>query len=129
MDKTHLILSLRKHGFSEEIITAFEHVAREDFVPEHWREHAYDDIPLEIGQGQTISQPYTIAFMLSLLELEKGYKILEVGSGSGYVLALLNELAPDSEIYGVERLSALVNRSKRVLRFNKKIRIFKKDGS
>ncbi|MEM3113326.1 MAG: protein-L-isoaspartate O-methyltransferase [Candidatus Pacearchaeota archaeon] len=126
--KLRLLESLKKHGFSEFIVKAFEKVPRENFVPEHWKEHAYDDIPLDIGYGQTISQPYTIAFMLSLLELKDNQKILEIGSGSGYVLALINELSPDSKIYGIERLGALALKSQKVLKDKENIMIFKKDG-
>ncbi len=128
MTKEQLIDSLKKQGFSEYIVKAFERVAREDFVPEHWKDHAYEDSALDIGFGQTISQPYTIAFMLSLLDLEDNQNILEIGSGSGYVLALINELSPDSQIYGVERLGALAIKSQEVLINKENIQIFKKDG-
>lgn len=123
MDKQQLLASLRKQGFSEIIVHAFERVARDDFIP-HGKEFAYEDTALSIGYGQTISQPYTIAFMLSLLELKNNQKILEVGSGSGYVLALINEISNNSKIYGVERVSELVRASKEVLKNNKKIKIF-----
>jgi len=127
--KEKLIRSLRQKGFDEMIISAFENVPREDFVPKHWRDNAYKDTALDIGEDQTISQPYTIAFMLSLLELDKEHKILEVGSGSGYALALLDTLAPGSEVCGVERLKPLVERSKSVLKERKNISVFKKDGT
>ena len=128
MTKEQLLDSLKKQGFSEYILKAFERVHRENFVPEHWKAHAYDDSALDIGFGQTISQPYTIAFMLSLLNLEDNQKILEIGSGSGYVLALINELSPDSQIYGVERLGALALKSQEVLKDKGNIQVFKKDG-
>ncbi|MEM3074398.1 MAG: protein-L-isoaspartate(D-aspartate) O-methyltransferase [Candidatus Pacearchaeota archaeon] len=130
MKKEKLIENLRKNKFSENIVKAFEKVPREKFVPKHWEEHAYEDTALSIGEGQTISQPYTIAFMLSLLELDKleeKSSVLEVGSGSGYVLALLRELTK-GEVYGIERIKALFKRSKDTLK-NENIKIFCKDGT
>ena len=131
MNKLQLIKSLKNQGFSEKILKAFRKVKREDFVPMEFKESAYEDIPLPIGLVQTISQPYTIAFMLNLLELEnkEKLKILEIGSGSGYVLALINEISKDSKIYGVERLESLVKQSENRLRSKKNIRIIFGDGS
>ena len=88
MQKSALIKSLLNYGFDEKIISAFKRINRENFVSAGNEDFAYDDMPISIGYQQTISQPYTIAFMLSLLEVQPGLKILEVGSGSGYVLAL-----------------------------------------
>ncbi|MDP3026901.1 MAG: protein-L-isoaspartate O-methyltransferase [Nanoarchaeota archaeon] len=132
MNKQQLIESLKNQGFSEKILNAFRRVRREDFVPREFKESAYEDIPLPIGLGQTISQPYTIAFMLNLLELEKPnskLKILEIGSGSGYVLALINEMSKDSEIYGIEIIKSLAEISKKRLKNNKNIKIISGDGS
>lgn len=129
MQKKDLIKSLKKQGFSEKIIKAFEKVKREEFIHEELKESAYEDEPLPIGQGQTISQPYTIAFMLSLLELTDNQRILEIGSGSGYVLALINEISKNSEIYGIERIKQLAENSKKILNKNKNIRIINKDGT
>ena len=132
MNKEQLIESLRREGFSEKILKAFEKVKREDFIARELREHAYDDAPLPIGYGQTISQPYTIAFMLQLLEIEEldkeNLKILEVGSGSGYVLALINEMCNKCEIYGIERIKELADKSKKILS-EKNIKIICRDGS
>lgn len=71
------------------IIEAFEKINRADFVPEKLKENAYINEPLEIGEGQTISQPYTVAFMLELLQPEPGNKIFEIGFGSGWQTAIL----------------------------------------
>jgi len=68
--KQILLKSLEEEGFSDDIINAFSSVKREDFIPLNMKEHAYDDNALPIGEGQTISQPYTIATMLSLLKLK-----------------------------------------------------------
>ncbi|MEW5805235.1 MAG: protein-L-isoaspartate O-methyltransferase [Patescibacteria group bacterium] len=71
------------------IISAFEKIDRKDFVPKQFENEAYGDYPLSIGQGQTISQPYTVAFMLELLQPQPGEKILDIGAGSGWTTALL----------------------------------------
>jgi len=112
MNKKDLICKLKQHKFSDKIIEAFKKVDREDFIPHELKKQAYEDIPLPIGYNQTISQPYTIAFMLNLLDLKDKQKILEVGSGSGYVLALLAELSRGSKIFGVERIKELAKSSK-----------------
>lgn len=124
MRKPELIKSLIYHGFDKKIISAFEKVERENFVLPGNEEFAYDDTPLPIGHEQTISQPYTIAFMISLLEAGPGQKVLEIGSGSGYVLALLNELTKGGEIYGVEIIPELLERSKGALKDYENIEIF-----
>ena len=118
MRKEDLIRQLKRQEFPEHILESFENVSREDFVPKESQEHTYKDIPLPIGHGQTISQPYTIAMMLMFLEIPKSkenQRILEIGSGSGYVLALLNELNPEGIVYGVERIKGLADKSKEVL--------------
>ena len=129
MDKKQLIESLENQNFPEKIVDAFRKVRREDFVPLNYKEFAYADVPLPIGHGQTISQPYTIASMLDLLELKDNLKILEVGSGSGYVLALINRISANSEIYGVERIRELADSSKKILKGQKNIKIIVGDGS
>ena len=113
MNKQQLIQELKKEGFSDKILKAFETIKREDFIPEKFKEYAYENESLPIEEGATISQPYTIAFMLNLLELKDNQKILEIGSGSGYVLALINEISKNSEIYGIERIKGLVESSDR----------------
>jgi len=71
------------------IVNAFASIDRKDFVLDQYKQSAYEDIPLPIGYGQTISQPYTVAFMLELLKPRNGQKILDIGSGSGWQTALL----------------------------------------
>jgi protein-L-isoaspartate(D-aspartate) O-methyltransferase len=129
MEKEALIRSLKAQKFPENILRAFKKVKRENFIPENLKKYTYEDRPLPIGGGQTISQPYTIAFMLMLLELKNKQKILEVGSGSGYVLALMNEIAKKSQIYGVELRKELAQKSKEVLKDKKNIQIIQGDGS
>jgi len=95
---------------SPKIIKAFEKVNRKDFVRSEYVGRAYDDIPLPIGYNQTISQPTTVAFMLELLELKEGLKVLDVGSGSGWTTALLaNIVGKKGEVVGVELIPELVN--------------------
>ncbi len=122
--KNNLIESLRIQGFKENIVKAFEKVEREEFIPDTYRSAAYEDMALPIGRGQTISQPSTIAFMLQLLDVQDGQKILEVGSGSGYVLALLSEMNPSGKIIGTERISELVQSSREKLGKYENVEIF-----
>lgn len=127
MNKSQLIGHLKKQGFSEKTIKAFEKVKREDFISPTLKSIAYTDMPLPIAETATISQPYTIAFMLDKLELKKGNKVLEIGSGSGYVLALINKIT-NSKTYGVEIIKSLTERSKKVLKNNKNIKVITKSG-
>lgn len=92
------------------IIDAFKKVDRINFVRGEDKERAYSDIPLPIGFGATISQPYTVAFMLEKLLPERGERILDVGSGSGWVTALLAEIVGESgKIHAVEIVDELVD--------------------
>ena len=101
---------------SERIIRAFESLPRELFVPEELREHSYDDNPLPIGMGQTISQPYIVALMTDLLRLREGDKVLEIGTGSGYQAAILSYVVGEKGIvYTIERIPKLAERAKNVL--------------
>jgi protein-L-isoaspartate(D-aspartate) O-methyltransferase len=97
----------------ERVLAAMRKVAREAFVPERLREAAYEDTPLSIGSGQTISQPYIVAFMIEALQLEGGEKVLEIGTGSGYAAAVLAEIA--GEVTTVERLPLLADRAADIL--------------
>lgn len=87
------------------VLDAFRRVPRHLFVPQEYEAHAYEDHPVPIGGGQTISQPYMVALMVQLLKLKGHERVLEVGTGSGYQLAILAELA--LEVYSVERLPEL----------------------
>src|SRR5271166_6116733 len=81
---------LRARGIADErVLAAFLRVPLHEFAPERYREQAYEDHPLPIGEGQTISQPYIVAIMLEALRLAASDRVLEVGTGSGYVTALL----------------------------------------
>jgi len=98
----------------KKVLDAFLNVLREKFVPERLQRYAYDDSPLSIGEGQTISQPYIVALMTDSLKVEKGMKVLEVGAGSGYQYAILAELG--CEVYSVERISVLAERAEKLLK-------------
>ena len=95
------------------VLAAMESVPREAFLPEDMREFAYEDTPLPIAEGQTISQPYIVAMMTEALELQGGEKVLEIGTGSGYAAAVLSHIAKD--VYTVERIGQLAEKSADVL--------------
>ena len=111
------------------VLDAMRRVPRHEFVPEAFQADAYGDHPLPIGEGQTISQPYIVAAMLAHLALQAADRVLEVGTGSGYVTALLALLC--AEVYSVERHAVLAAAAESTLRrlgyFNVKIRVA--DGS
>ncbi len=109
---------------NKKIAEAFGSIDRKNFIPKEYQSLAYEDTALPIGYEQTISQPSTIAFMLELLEVDNDQKILEIGSGSGYVLALLNQVADNLDIYGVEIIPELVSSSRKMLKDSSNIKIF-----
>jgi protein-L-isoaspartate(D-aspartate) O-methyltransferase len=96
------------------ILAAFEHVPRAAFLPPDLVGRAYEDQALPIGLDQTISQPSMIALMLDALDCQPRHRVLEVGSGSGYVLALLSHLGCD--VFGIERQAELAARARETLR-------------
>ncbi|MGB8225075.1 MAG: protein-L-isoaspartate(D-aspartate) O-methyltransferase [Polyangiales bacterium] len=96
------------------VLGAMRAVPREAFLPEHLAEFAYDDTPLPIEEGQTISQPFIVAAMVDALRLGSGDRVLEIGTGSGYAAAVLGEIA--SEVYTIERHRALADHAERRLR-------------
>jgi protein-L-isoaspartate(D-aspartate) O-methyltransferase len=105
---------LRGRGIKDpRVLSAMEAVPRHLFVPEHLRRSAYDDEPLPIGEGQTISQPYIVAYMSEALELRGNEKVLEIGTGSGYQTAVLARLA--AEVYSIEIIPSLSKSAKRVI--------------
>jgi protein-L-isoaspartate(D-aspartate) O-methyltransferase len=94
---------------SEAVLQAMRRVPRELFVPGAERREAYEDHPLPIGEGQTISQPYIVAKMTEVAEIRKGSKVLEIGTGSGYQAAVLAEMG--AEVYSIEILPGLAKRA------------------
>ncbi len=121
---------LRARGISDErVLDAMLRVPRHAFAPEAYRDQAYEDHPLPISEGQTISQPYIVALMLQALALMPNDKVLEIGTGSGYVTALLAELTV--QVVSVERHAALADAARNLLDsmgYNK-VRIIAGDGS
>lgn len=121
---------LRARGIVDSrVLDAMLRVPREVFVPEPYRSEAYDDHPLPIGDGQTISQPYVVAVMLEALQLTPKDTVLEVGSGSGYVTALLAELA--AQAFSIERHPALAETARGTIAAlgYKNVQIFTGDGT
>ncbi len=98
---------------SERVLAAMRAVPRERFVPRRQEALAYEDSPLPIGDGQTISQPYIVAYMVEGLDLKGGEKVLEIGTGSGYAAAVLAEMG--CEVYTIERLDSLATTAAAVL--------------
>jgi len=102
LQRHELVQNLRLKGISDEaVLQAISKVEREKFVQSVMKPNAYKDIALPIGQGQTISQPYTIAIMTEALQIKKGDKVLEIGTGSGYQAAVLFEMG--AKVYSIER--------------------------
>jgi protein-L-isoaspartate(D-aspartate) O-methyltransferase len=105
---------LRRRGITDErVLAAMAEVPRELFLPEDQRRRAYRDGAVRIGEGQTMSQPWIVACMAQLLELEGGEKVLEVGTGSGYAAAVLSRLC--REVITIERYESLAVRAERVM--------------
>jgi protein-L-isoaspartate(D-aspartate) O-methyltransferase len=100
--------------YSRPVLRAMEKVERHLFVPKNFQRAAYSDQPLPIGEGQTISQPYIVAFMTEALDVQPDDRILEIGTGSGYQAAILGELA--SEVYSMEVLHRLGERADSILK-------------
>ena len=101
-EREELIKKLRKKGIRDEnVLSAMLNVERHRFVQQAMISHAYDDVALPIGYGQTISQPYTVAVMTEALQLQKGSKVLEIGTGSGYQAAILYEMG--MKVFSIER--------------------------
>lgn len=111
--RQRMLALLRSRLRDERVIAAMAAVPRERFVPEHLRSRAYDDGPLPIGEGQTISQPLIVALMTEALALRPDDRVFEVGTGSGFQAAVLSKLV--REVVTVERLPHLLERARQVL--------------
>ncbi len=111
--KIRLILELRESGISDsKILSAIEKIPREKFIPENFRNQAYDNLALPIGDNQTISQPFVVAKMTQLLEVESSHKVLEIGTGSGYQSAVLSKLV--RRVYTIERIKNLLIKAEKI---------------
>lgn len=113
--KVMVVEQIEERGIRDRrVLEVMERVPRHEFVPEEYRAFAYEDSPLPIGEGQTISQPYIVALMTECLNLEGEEKVLEVGTGSGYQAAILSELA--KEVYTIEIVGPLAERAEELLK-------------
>ena len=111
--KIRLILELRELGIANsDVLSALEIIPREKFIPDNYRNQAYENIALPIGDNQTISQPYVVAKMTELLEVNNNHKVLEIGTGSGYQCAILSKLA--RRVYTIERIKSLYEKSSKI---------------
>lgn len=128
--RKRLVDALRQRGIADEaVLAAINAVPRHFFLDKAFEEHAYEDKPFPIGNEQTISQPYTVAYMTALLEVKRGDRILEIGTGSGYQAAIL--AAMGARVFTVERQEALYMRTKALLAQMgfAGVRCFFKDGT
>nr|NQU92985.1 protein-L-isoaspartate(D-aspartate) O-methyltransferase [Bacteroidota bacterium] len=126
--RKRLVESLReRREWDESVLGAIEQVPRHIFMDSSFLEFAYQDKAFPIGSGQTISQPYTVAFQTELLEVEKNHKVLEVGTGSGYQACVLLQLG--ANVFTVERQYNLYKKVKKFFeQHNYRIKVFYKDG-
>ncbi|WP_048144591.1 protein-L-isoaspartate(D-aspartate) O-methyltransferase [Methanothrix harundinacea] len=103
------MLRMLRGRVSDRVLEAMEDTPRELFVPNRVRQMAYQDHPLPIGDGQTISAPHMVAIMCDLLDLGEGMRVLDVGTGSGYHAAVMAKLVgPEGHVYSIERVATLV---------------------
>ena len=130
MNKKELLKELKDRGIREETLEVIEKVDRKDFIPEKNSNEVYEDRPLSIGYGQTISQPYTVAFMLQELELKRGDKVLEIGTGSGWNAALISHIiGEEGKIYSAEIIKELAEKAEEKLKNYKNIIVLNTDAS
>jgi len=112
--RLQLVESIKRKGIHDErVLKAMSAVPRHLFLDSSFLEFAYEDKPFPIGSGQTISQPYTVAFQTQLLEVKPGDKVLEIGTGSGYQACILAEMG--AKVYTVERQKKLYRKTKAFL--------------
>ena len=126
--RKQLIADIRKKGvISEPVLAALENVPRHFFIESSFLEFAYQDKPFPIGSGQTISQPFTVAFQTELLSIERGMRILEIGTGSGYQACVLADLG--AKVFTVELQRKLFTKTRELLlKMPYKVQIFLGDG-
>jgi len=130
MQKSTLIKQWKESITDNKVLEAFKKVKREDFILKQYRKMAYEDIPLPLFNDQTISQPYTVVFMLQALEVKESQKILEIGTGSGYNAALLSILVGNKgKVFTLEIIPELADFSKNNLKNYKNVKVIKTDGS
>ncbi len=114
MVETYIRNSVYDPVTDPQVLDAMKAIPRHLFIPSQYQTYAYENTPLSIGQGQTISQPIIVAHMTELLKIKPGYKILEVGTGSGYQAAVLSELTP--YVYSIEIIEKLGLKAAKILK-------------
>lgn len=126
--RKQLVEQIREKGIEDEgVLDAINKIPRHLFLDSSFLEFAYQDKPFPIGSGQTISQPYTVAFQTELCEIEPGHKVLEIGTGSGYQACVLEELG--AKVFTIERQKKLYSRTKKFLAaLGYKAKVFYGDG-
>lgn len=127
--RKRLVQEIQKKGdFDRRILDAIENIPRHFFLESAFAEQAYEDKPFPIGDGQTISQPYTVAYQTQLLEVKPGDKVLEIGTGSGYQASVLAMMG--ANVYSIERHESLSEKARRVLRqLGLNVKLFVGDGT
>ncbi|MDP2237760.1 MAG: protein-L-isoaspartate(D-aspartate) O-methyltransferase [Bacteroidales bacterium] len=127
--RKQLVEEIRKKGIIDSnVLDAIEKIPRHIFMDSSFLEFAYQDKPFPIGSGQTISQPYTVAFQTMLLEASRGLKVLEIGTGSGYQACVLAEMG--AKVYSIERQRKLFTKTKLLLEtLSWKVQLFLGDGN
>lgn len=134
-ERKELVKRLSEYGYikSENVRHAMEKVPREEFLPEENRYYAYNDQPLPIGKGQTISAPHMVAMICEKLELEEGMKVLEIGTGFGYNAAVISEaMNKKGHVYSIERIDYLAKLAEENLKrtgYNENVTVIIGDGT
>ena len=124
-----LVDTIRQKGIADEaVLQAINSVPRHAFMDEAFLEHAYEDKAFQIGEGQTISQPYTVAYMTEMLEVKPGMKVLEIGTGSGYQASVLAEMG--AKVFSIERHKKLNESASKLMYIlgYKNVKLFFGDG-
>lgn len=128
-NRKKLVAHLREKGIQDEkVLSAIGKVPRHLFLNSVFDQFAYEDRPFSIGAGQTISQPYTVAVQSELLQIKRGLKVLEIGTGSGYQASVLYEMG--AKVFSVERIKELFDRTSKLLpKLGYKVKTFYGDGN
>jgi protein-L-isoaspartate(D-aspartate) O-methyltransferase len=128
-NRKKLVAHLREKGIHDEkVLSAIGKVPRHLFLNSAFDQFAYEDRPFSIGAGQTISQPYTVAVQSELLQIKRGLKVLEIGTGSGYQASVLQEMG--AKVFSVERIKELFDRTSKLLpKLGYKVKTFYGDGN
>jgi len=115
VEKELLLRRLMQNGYlsSKNVIDAMREIPREMFIPEREKKYAYNDTPLGIGYGQTISAPHMVAIMTEALNLKGDSRVLEIGTGTGYHAAITAKVAKEGHVYTVERITELAGKARK----------------